>query len=99
MEFIDPRTITGADWPGIELLVYLLWGLVVINVSFAFSMLVAHAVIPSMVATGHIPSRVLSFRPLLTVLAFLFLVAALFIVSSWVFNLKAVYGVYPKALI
>lgn len=99
MEFFDPKTITGADWPNISILVTFLWLVVIFNVGFAFAMLIGHAVIPSLIATGHIPSRFRNFSPLLTVAGFIALVVALLVVANWLFGLQAVYGVYPKQLI
>lgn len=99
MEIIDPRTITGADWPGLQVLVVFLWLVVIFNVSFAFAMLFGHAILPSLIATGHIPQRLRNLRPVLTLLALVALVASLFVVSNWVLGLLVVYNIYPKRLL
>ena len=99
MEPIDPRVITGADWPGFQALVILLWLFVIFNVGFAGAMLLGHAVVPSLITTGHIPQRLGNFRPLLTILGFLSLLVALYVLFSWVSGMAVVYDVYPKRLI
>lgn len=99
MEYVDPRTITGQDWPGLQLLVYLLWGFVIFNVGFAFFMLFGHAIIPSLIATGHLPRRFHNIRPIIYVVGVGIFLAAVVLISSWVFNLTTVYQVYPKRLL
>ena len=99
MEPIDPRAITGADWPGLQALVTFLWLFVIFNVGFAGAMLLGHAVVPSLIVTGHIPQRLGNFRPLLTILGFLSLLVALFFLFSWVFGIPIVYDVYPKRMV
>lgn len=99
MQPIDPRTITGADWPDISLLVTFLWVVVVFNIGFAFAMLIGHAVIPSMIATGHIPSRLHSLRPFLYAAGLAALLVVIFIVSNWVVRLPIIFDVYAKKLI
>ena len=99
MQPIDPRAITAADWPGFEALVTFLWLLVIFNVGFAGAMLFGHAVVPSLITTGHIPQRLGNFRPLLTVLGFLSLLVAFFVLFSWVSGLPVVYNIYPKSTV
>ena len=47
----DPRTISANDWPALANLVYYLWAAVICNVTLAFCMLMAHAVVPSLIHT------------------------------------------------
>ena len=97
--FPDPRTITGADWPGIEALVRFLWMVAILNVVLAFSMLLAHAVVPSFIATRQIPRVLRSIRPFLTVGALVAFAGTTFALLSWAGTLGVIYDIYPKRLI
>ncbi|MEE9198616.1 MAG: hypothetical protein V3U26_02340 [Dehalococcoidia bacterium] len=77
---MDPNFITRSDWADIgDFLLGLLFvpGLMI---AFAFSMLIAHALIPSLVASGHIPQDYNKLRPVFYIIAF----AALLGVISYV---------------
>ena len=97
--FPDPRTITGADWPDIEALVRFLWMIAVCNVVLAFCMLLAHAVVPSFIATRQIPRGLRSIRPFLTIGALVAFAGTAFALLSWVGTLGVTYDIYPKRLI
>ena len=99
MEPLDPRTITGGDWSVLPALVTFLWLVAFFNVAFAFAMLVAHAVVPSLIATAHIPSRLHRVRPILYILGFGALLLSILAIASWVANLPIIYDVYPKQFI
>lgn len=101
LEFLrDPlRTITSADWQDLAFLVQLLWFLVILNVGVGFLMLLAHAVIPSMVATGHISRRLRSTRPILTLVALVLFAGTLFVLYNWVTYMATPYTIYPHRLI
>ena len=96
---IDPRTIAGADWPDIEALVRFLWMIAFFNVSLAFCMLVAHAVVPSFLATRQMPRGLRSIRPVLTIGALVAFAGTTFALLSWVGTLDVLYNIYPKRLI
>lgn len=67
---MDPEFITRSDWADIgEFLLGLLFipGLTIV---FAFSMLAAHALIPSLVASGHISEDFNKLRRAFYILAF-----------------------------
>ena len=97
--FSDPRTITGADWPGIESLVRFLWIVAIFNVVLAFSMLLAHAVVPSLIATVQIPRGLRSIRPFLTIGALVAFAGTTFALLSWAGGLGVIYSIYEKRLI
>lgn len=98
MEPIDPKTITGLDWPGFQALVTFLWLLVIFNVGFAGAMLFGQGVIPSLITTGHLPRGLGNYRPLLILLGFLSLAVAVFVLLSWFGSLPVVYEIYPTRL-
>lgn len=97
--YFDPRTITGADWPGIEALVRYLWMIAIFNVVLAFCMLLAHAVVPSLVASVQIPRGLRSIRPFLTIGALVAFAGTTFALLSWVGVLSVIYSIYDKRLI
>ncbi len=99
MEPIDPHTITSNDWPGFANLVFYLWLVVIFNVILAFCMLLAHAVVPSFVATGEIPRSLRSIRPFLTVAALVAFAGTAYTLLSWEGTLPILYQIYPKRLI
>lgn len=96
---IDPHTIAGADWPDIEALVRFLWMIAIFNVVLAFCMLLAHAVVPSLINTVQIPRGLRSIRPFLTIGALVAFAGTTFALLSWVGTLDVIYDIYPKRLI
>ena len=98
-EAFDPRAITGGDWSKISALVFFLWLVVIFNVGFAFAMLIGHAVIPSLTATGHIPAVFHRIRPFFYVLGLISLGLAVVVIAYWLMGLGIIYEIYPKRLI
>ena len=96
---IDPRTIGIDSWPGLADLVFFLWLVVIFNVALAFCMLLAHAVVPSFIATGQIPRSLRSIRPFLTVTALVAFLGTAFALVSWLGAMGVLYDIYPKRLI
>ena len=78
---MDPVFITATDWTEISTFVHLLWALPLFTIGFAFNLLFAKAVVPSLVFTGHLsPERARLLRPVLYVFSFTSLAAL-----AWVF--------------
>lgn len=77
MPFSDPHTLTSADWLNVHNWLTLLWIFFPLIITFAFSMMIAHAFIPSAVMTGHLPRSARHLRIPLTILGLLALAAAL----------------------
>ena len=99
MEHLDPRVITAADWTVISSLTSWwggLWGLVICNYLFATSMLLAHIIIPSLVASGHIPATLHRARPALTVFGVICLIGTTLVVLNFLNNLAVIYDIYPR---
>lgn len=83
---MDPSFITSAEWSQVGTLLKFLWGFLLFVVAFALTMLLAHALLPSLLSSGHVPDelidRVRKGRPLLYLLGLTALViAALFMVA------------------
>lgn len=76
--FDDPKALTAADWQNIHLLLQWLWIYLPLIVTAAVTLVTAHALIPSLVITGHLPESTLKMREPLTAVAIVILgVAAL----------------------
>ena len=76
--FDDPKSLSSANWNDIHLWLTYFWIYVPLVLTFAFTMLTAHALIPSLINTGHIPSSAGRLRIPLTLFAFLVFAAAVF---------------------
>ena len=74
--FDDPKALTGANWNDIHVWLVWFWTYLPLVITFALSMVTAHAVIPSLVITRHLPASANRLRVPLTGFAFLVLVAA-----------------------
>ncbi len=75
----DPKALTSADWNNIHLFLQWFWIYFPLVVTFAVTILTAHALIPSAVLTGHLPPSVSRLRLPLTAFAFLIAAAAIVI--------------------
>lgn len=94
----DPKFITSAEWQVVANLVLFLWIVVICNVAFAGSMLLAHIVIPSLQSTGQLSENFAKFRPLLTFIGLMALAGTIFAVASWLLNLPVLFEIFPQRL-
>ena len=76
---MDPKALDSTDWNNIHLFLQWFWIYFPLAVSFAVTVLTAYALIPSAVATGHLPSNASRLQIPLTAIALLILVAAIII--------------------
>ena len=79
--FDDPKALTAADWQNIHIWLQWLWIYLPLIVTFVVTMVIAHAFLPSLAMTGHLPESVLRLRIPLTGFALLVLAAALVILA------------------
>ena len=77
MPLADPNTLTSVDWLYIHNWLTLMWIFFPLIITFAFCMMIAHAIIPSAVMTGHLPRSTNLLRIPLTIIGILALAAAL----------------------
>ena len=93
----DPKALTTANWDDIHQWLIFLWIYLPLVITFAFTLLLAHAIIPSLMATGQLPiapdpfgvkvpflssaEEVRKFRFLLTAFAILVLIAAAIVMA------------------
>ena len=60
---MDPAFVTNEIWHDISGMLRFLWLYVFFIIGFAFNLLIAHAIIPSLVGSGQIPERIAKLRP------------------------------------
>jgi hypothetical protein len=77
----DPIAIGSLEWREIGALLHNLWFYLCLIVTFAVTMLTAHAIIPSLISTGHLPRSAGLLRFSLTVTALVILAFALTVLS------------------
>lgn len=73
---MDPEFILSGTWLELAQLLVRMWVFVLLQVVFAFAFLLAHAIIPSLIDTGHLPPATNRIRPILYGGFFLFVIAA-----------------------
>ena len=74
--FDDPKALSSSNWNDIHFWLTYLWIYVPLVLTLALTLLTAHALIPSLIITGHIPASVSKLKIPLTAFAFLVFVAA-----------------------
>ncbi len=62
---MDPAFVDNELWHGISTMLRFLWAYLLFAIGFAALFLTAHAIIPSLVTTGHLPGQAARLRPLL----------------------------------
>ncbi len=79
--FDDPKSLTSSNWNDIHIWLTLMWIYIPVILTFALSMLTAHAIIPSLIITGQLPPSASRLKVPLTAFAFLVLIAAVIILA------------------
>ena len=97
--FDDPKALTAANWHDIHIWLQWLWIYVPLVFTFALTMLVAHAVIPSLVATRHLPTGANRLRIPLTGFAVVVLAAAVVMMLLVINSTLDVENFYDRWLI
>ncbi|MEE8465839.1 MAG: hypothetical protein V3S68_05125 [Dehalococcoidia bacterium] len=97
--FDDPKALTSVEWNNIHMFLQWFWIYLPIVVTFAITMLTAHALIPSLVNTGHIPESMQRLRMPLTGFAALVFVLAVVILVLGINATLDVRQVWPRFLI
>lgn len=97
---MDPNAVTSVDWNNLHIWLTMLWIYFPLIIIFAFSMMTAHAFIPSMVNTGHLPAVANRARIPLTIVGLACLVAAAgFMANIVVFTPDALTNIWERVLI
>ena len=97
--FDDPTALTSENWNNIHLFLLWFWIYFPIVVTFAITILTAHALIPSLVNTGHLPESAQRLRVPLTGFAALLFVAGVVILVLGINATLDVRQVWDRLLI
>ena len=97
--FDDPKGLTGVNWNDIHVWLQWFWIYLPLLVTFALTVLTAHAIIPSLISTGHLPSTAQRWRPPLTAFALVVLVAAVVLMVLVISSVLSVTKFWDRLLI
>ena len=92
---MDPNFIGASDWDQIGTTLGFLIAVPLSVIGFAFPMLFAKALIPSMVSSGHLPKRVEKVKPLFYLASGLSFLVFLWVLTSFIQGsaiLEHIYG-------
>lgn len=93
---LDPDYISGANWDQIGDALFFLWGVPLVVIVLAFSLLFARAIIPSLVASGHLPAKVFQLRLVLYGLAAVAVAALALVFLNLVREVRVIEDFYFK---
>jgi energy-coupling factor transporter transmembrane protein EcfT len=93
---MTPAVVTAEQWQQINQTLIWFWAFLGCIVVFAANMLVAYAIIPSLVSTRDLPAKVAAIRPVLFALAAIFLIAAVFAFVNVVNGIQVLYEIWPR---
>jgi len=97
--FDDPNALTSVEWNNIHNFLKWFWIYLPIVVTFAITMLTAHAIIPSLVVTGHLPESTQRLRVPMTGFAALVFAAGVVILVLGINATLDVRQIYDRFLI
>jgi energy-coupling factor transporter transmembrane protein EcfT len=93
---MTPAVVTAEQWQQIHQTLIWFWAFLGCIVVFAANMLVAYAIIPSLVSTRDLPAKVAAIRPVLFALAAISLIAAVFAFVNIVNGIQVLYEIWPR---
>lgn len=96
---MNPDFVAASDWGALSSLISNLWVFVFSVAVFAFSLLLGHAIIPSLVATGHLPGGAERIRPFLYILSLAALAGAYLFARDALVLSRVILDIYPRLLI
>lgn len=96
---MNPSVTTAAQWTEINSGLIWFWAFAACIVVFAAFLLLAHAMIPSLVSTRQLPQRAMSVRPVMYVVSLAALVAAVICFAYLVTHLSVLFDLYGKVWI
>ena len=97
--FDDPKALNSTDWQNIHMFLQWFWIYFPIVVTFGMTLLIAHALIPSLVMTGHLPESTQKLRIPLTGFAVLLFAAGVVVLVLGVNATLDVRNVWDRFLI
>lgn len=77
---VDPAALSNIEWTEISKLLITLWIFLGVILTFAATLVLGHIAIPSLVASHHLPEKLLKLRPPLYTTAIFIFGAAMFLI-------------------
>ena len=93
---MDPESITQAQWSDIGSLLTFLIFVPISVISAALTILLAHGIVPSLVATGHLPQQFQKLRPGLYLTAAAIIGVAIFMFVSVLVRTDVIEDIYTR---
>ena len=91
-----PNYIGSVEWSDINQLVMWLIFLPLTMIVFAFSMAIAHAIIPSAVTSGHIPTGASKLRPLFYTTSAIGAILVIIVIINIFSSVDVIKNIYPN---
>ena len=83
---MDPERLTSVNWSDTSSILLFIWLFVIFVVAFATFMLLAHALIPSFLNSGHVPEGVRSLVRKQRFPAYMAAILMLGVIAFWLFQ-------------
>ena len=96
---MDPAFVDNELWHGISTMLRFLWAYLLFALAFAALFLTAHAIIPSLVITGHLPGQAARLRPFIYAAAGVALVIAALLLALTLASADVVGKIWDRYLI
>ncbi len=93
---MDPEYINSDIWRSTGDILTFIWILFFAAVGFGFNFLMAHAIIPSLIGSGHLPTRLQKARPLFYGGAALALALVVFALNRTFVNAGFIEDFWPR---
>lgn len=93
---MTPANLTVEQWQQVQQALIWFWAFLACVVVFAANFLVAYAILPSLISTRDLPTKVGAIRPILFALAAVFFLAALYSFVNIVQGIQVLYQIWPQ---
>jgi|TARA_B100001750_G_scaffold247983_1_gene276042 hypothetical protein len=93
---VDPSALTAADWDQVTVTLSFIWAFFGAQVSAALNFTLAHAFIPSLVTTGHIPKAANKVRPFFYGATVAFAMGAVWSMVNFINASEVLRNIYPR---
>ena len=93
---MDPEYITKADWRDVGNLLTFFWLILLFAIGFGFNFLMAHAIIPSLISSRHLPQSVSKTRRVFYGGAFIALSLVVFAIGRAVVEARFLEGIWSR---
>jgi hypothetical protein len=97
--FDDPKALNSADWQNIHMFLQWFWIYLPLVLTFGVTLLTAHALIPSLIMTGHLPESAHKVRVPMTGFAALVFAAGVVILILVINAQLDVQNIWPRVFI